>query len=231
MQICFCFILQARIILLLKTLMRIDGEKKNNNIFLTHTRFLSLEIERDRKYEMIFVVHKWGNSSEFVQGYAYNGQGIRTYVFKFVDTSHLFKNNFLVVYHANKNQIEYNVALFFFFMKTLLCYQIIYDQQWVGGGAIVSRSKIIQRLRLFFLCLNLRIVEFDFTSPVRGTLRCRLIVNAHSTNTGVLVMILMTAVGVVFLIFTCSALCYRHVVVYKKNPCFCFRLVKSFDLR
>ncbi|XP_050432862.1 disintegrin and metalloproteinase domain-containing protein unc-71 isoform X2 [Adelges cooleyi] len=48
-------------------------------------------------------------------------------------------------------------------------------------------------------------------------------VNAHSTNTGVLVMILMTAVGVVFLIFTCSALCYRHVVVYKKNPCFCFR--------
>uniref|UniRef100_A0A2S2QWV7 Uncharacterized protein n=1 Tax=Sipha flava TaxID=143950 RepID=A0A2S2QWV7_9HEMI len=36
-------------------------------------------------------------------------------------------------------------------------------------------------------------------------------------------MILMTAVGVVFMIFTCSALCYRHVVVYKKNPCFCFR--------
>ncbi|XP_050542400.1 disintegrin and metalloproteinase domain-containing protein unc-71 isoform X3 [Daktulosphaira vitifoliae] len=48
-------------------------------------------------------------------------------------------------------------------------------------------------------------------------------VNAHSTNTGVLVMILMTAVGVVFMIFTCSALCYRHVVVYKMNPCFCFR--------
>lgn len=133
--------------------------------------------------------------------------------------------------YTTRIEIKVNTRLRFLFMKTLLCYRIIYDQQRAGGDAVVSRSKIIQRLRLFFLCLNLRIVEFDFTSPVRGTLRCRLIVNAHSTNTGVLVMILMTAVGVVFLIFTCSALCYRHVVVYKKNPCFCFRLVKSSDLR
>ncbi|VVC39377.1 Hypothetical protein CINCED_3A019380 [Cinara cedri] len=48
-------------------------------------------------------------------------------------------------------------------------------------------------------------------------------VNAHSTNTIVLVVILMSAVGVVFMVFTCSALCYRHVFVYNKNPCFCFR--------
>lgn len=81
---------------------------------------------------------------------------------------------------------------------------------------------------VFYVCICALWNSTDFfASPVRGTLHCRLIVNAHSTNTGVLVMILMTAVGVVFLIFTCSALCYRHVVVYKKNPCFCFRLVES----
>lgn len=56
--------------------------------------------------------------------------------------------------YEQTSRLNFSVNIFFVF--------------WPFSGA-VSRSKIIQRLRLFvFLCLDLCIVEFDFTSPVRG---------------------------------------------------------------